>query len=71
MNMSYKEEWRFYKAKIKKYKNEISELKDQISISKRNFDKALAEKEKHKAKILSAKEDIARFDQIVDKKVNK
>lgn len=69
MQRDKEEEIRFYKAKCKKYKHEITEIKDQIAISKDKNERAQAEKDRYKEKLLKAKEDIARFDQIVSNKV--
>lgn len=70
MSKTKEDEVSFYKAKLKKYQREMQEMKEQLDELHSKYVKVSKDKERYKAKIISAKEDFARFDKIVDQKVN-
>ena len=65
------EELVLYRAKIKKYLTEIQELKDEVSIINSKYVKVWNDRDKYKQKILDAKQDIARFNLLVEEKSQK
>lgn len=68
MQKASNEELAHYKAKIKKYRNEVLELREQLHNINAKFVKVSKDKDRYKQKIIDTKEDIARFNQLVDEK---
>jgi len=62
-----KEEVDHYKGKIKRYRNEVLELRDGLHSMQSKYVKVCNERDKYKQKISDTKEDIARFNELVEK----
>ena len=67
---AYNPEIAHYKGKMKQYKSENSDLREQLQSLTTQYVKLGKEKDKYKNKLLDLKQDIARFDEIVDQKSN-
>lgn len=65
---SQTDELNHYKSKIKKYRNEVHELRELLESVNAKYVKASKERDRYKTKILDTKEDIARFNEIVEEK---
>lgn len=65
---SQTDELNHYKSKIKKYRNEVHELRELLENVNAKYVKACKERDRYKTKILDTKDDIARFNQIVEEK---
>lgn len=68
MQKASNEELAQYKAKIKKYRNEVLELREQLHDVNAMYVRVVKDKDRYKQKIMDTKQDIARFNQIVDEK---
>ncbi|CAI2369926.1 unnamed protein product [Moneuplotes crassus] len=69
-SQAYNPEIAHYKGKMKQYKSENSDLREQLQSLTTQYVKLGKEKDKYKKKLIDLKQDIARFDQIVDQKSN-
>ena len=67
-NKAYAAEISHYKGKMKLYKSENNDLKEQLQTLTTQYVKVWKDKDKYKKKIINAKEDIDRFNDLVESK---
>lgn len=67
-SLAYNAELAHYKGKTKLYKTENSELREQLQTLTTQFVKVCKDKNRYKQKIIDTKEDIAKFNDLVEAK---